>query len=260
MSRLKHPPPTKDKLGLCLATFSSEQFHDTPHNQCNKRLGPKINAKKLALPQRCSPGRGLSRKWRTCLRAGHRELGCTRSPEGGVRSACSRHGQHAGPHGWKMLLTPERHLHLRASNTATPRISAKRLQIAESPPGAKAPGTASGRLQRAGPWPRRVPGSSRLPRCEEPGWPGSAVRESRGQARADGHYLSDGVSEEQDARPAQEPPAGSRLRQRHGRGRTSAGSLAASSAAGNGADRGKAPVTHRVQVRVPAPFNLSSAL
>lgn len=81
-----------------------------------------------------------------------------------------------------------------------------------------------------------------------------------GPGQAGGHYLSDGVSEEQDAGPAQEPPADSRLRQRHGRGRTSAGrgGLAASSSARDGADRWQAPVTNRVQI--PAPLNLLSPL
>lgn len=75
-----------------------------------------------------------------------------------------------------------------------------------------------------------------------------------------GRYLSDGVSEEDDAGPAQEPPAGARLRQRHGRRRTSAGSggggrrsRAAPSAAGGGRRGGVTPFRSALKTGFKSP-------
>lgn len=137
----------------------------------------------------------------------------------------ARHGQHAGLPARKTPPTPQHpklRLHLRASNTATPGISARRLQRRAGP------GTASRRGRRG--WPRSGPfpplstraqsGAGTLPRSRA----GQGALAGIAGPGAGGHYLSDGVSEEEDAGPAQEPPAGARLRQRHGRGRTSAGS------------------------------------
>lgn len=218
MRRLRNPCLIKDGFGLWLATFSPEQLHDPPQNPC-RRQGPKIKAKRLVLPQRCSPGavtpmEKLSPGWAS----GYRQTGCT--------------GAESKAPAQKMPLTPEHpklHLHTRASNTATSRISdrteasqARRPRHGLTAGSEGAPAAAAGpplsaartgAQANAGMLQGRTPTRSRAGRelCTGTAGPG-------------GHYLSDGISEEQHARPPQEPPAGSRLRQRHGRGRTSAGS------------------------------------
>lgn len=186
---------------------------------------------------------------------------------------CRQHGQHAGTPAWKMPLTPQ---HPSCTFTYTLRLceTAPNPTFATRREGPGGSGTVTGAPsalpagQPDRPSPAAGHRSSDQPR--QAAGPPAPVRGAglawklhtgtAGPGQAGGHYLSDGVSEEQDAGPAQEPPADSRLRQRHGRGRTSAGSggLAASSAAGNGADRWKAPVTNRVQI--PAPLNLLSPL
>lgn len=160
--------------------------------------------------------------------SGYRQPGMYRDRE---RGPCARHGQHTGPLHGKCPC----HRNI-PSYTLTFVPLTRRphgFLIAQRPARREGPGMASrrglsGAVSALPPLCAARTGAqanagmllgSRAPTRSRAG------RELRtGAAGPGGHYLSDGVSEEQHARPAQQPPAGSRLRQRHGRGRTSAGS------------------------------------
>lgn len=110
---------------------------------------------------------------------------------------CRQHGQHAGTPAWKMPLTPQHPsctftYTLRLCETAANPTFATRREgpggsgtVTGAPSALPAPGSRTVPLPPLGTGAPTNPGRllGRRPRCGEPGWPGSSIRELRGRAR-----------------------------------------------------------------------------